>query len=269
MSDKLKIEVNIDGSAYRNPGHEGGLAVYARYSDGRPPKLIFKEGYDGTTNNRMELKAAIRAIEHARDIAKKEPLEGVYIKSDSKYLVENYNRVARWRAQGWESSEGRILENTDLWKRILSLRSWSHVKISLEWEEGKTTPEGKHVDKEAKKAAKGTLKRVDLGYIKPRVGRSKLGGKIATTMYPADGHAQIIRIYEYETLKSKHKEEYRVKFDLYSEAEKKFTEKYFAYIPKVGPKQFHCQHCYVVKFNDNDKHPVIERVEEIKDPTKP
>ncbi len=72
----LTIEVNIDGSAYRNPGHEGGLAVYAKYSDGRPDRLIFKEGYDGTTNNRMELRAAIRAMEHARTLAKKEPARG-------------------------------------------------------------------------------------------------------------------------------------------------------------------------------------------------
>lgn len=264
MEEKLTIEVNIDGSAYRNPGHEGGLAVYAKYSDGRSNNLIFKEGYDGTTNNRMELRAAIRAMEHARALARKEPVHLLQITSDSKYLVENYGRVPYWRDRGWENLDGKIYENIDLWKRILSLRSWSKLKISVNWQEGKTTPENKYVDKQAKAAAKSYVRAIDLGYIKPKVGRSKMGGKIATTIFPASGQTVIIRIYEYEILKSKHKEEYRIKFDLYSEEDKTFTDKFFAYMTTDGGRHFHRHHCYRVRFNRNAGHPyILEVIEEV------
>lgn len=268
MEEGLTIEVNIDGSAYRNPGHEGGLAAYAKYSDGRTDRLIFKEGYDGTTNNRMELRAAIRAMEHARALAKKELVQ-LHVTSDSKYLVENYPRIPYWRSRGWENLDGKIYENIDLWKRILSLRSWSGLRISVNWQEGKTTPENKYVDKQAKAAAKGPLRSKDSGYIKPRVARSKLGGKIATTIFPANGQIEIIRIYEYEILKSKKKAEYRIKFDLYSEDDKIFTDKYFAYMATGNGRTFHRHHSYRVRFNRNEGHPVIEEIlEEFADGTR-
>jgi ribonuclease HI len=64
MYDPNALQLYIDGSAYRNPGHEGGLAGIAEFPErlSREPEIILEESYHQTANSRMELRACIRAL---------------------------------------------------------------------------------------------------------------------------------------------------------------------------------------------------------------
>ena len=71
MEDSLYLDIYLDGSAYRNPGHEGGIGAIIQFSDERKP-VTLQEKYSKTTNNRMELLAVVKAIEYARALNKRE-----------------------------------------------------------------------------------------------------------------------------------------------------------------------------------------------------
>ncbi len=115
-----------DGACTGNPG-PGGYAAILIYENHRKE---IKGGFRSTTNNRMELMAAIAALE-----ALKEPCE-VILFSDSKYLVENYNSraVFRWREKGWKRNKKEPAENVDLWMRFLDL--CEKHQVQLNWVRG-------------------------------------------------------------------------------------------------------------------------------------
>ena len=108
-----KVDIYTDGACKGNPGAGGygAILVYA----GREKE--FSGGEAMTTNNRMELLAAITAL-----AALKEPCE-VTLTSDSKYLVDAVTKkwVYGWKAKGWKKSDGKPALNIDLWERLLAL----------------------------------------------------------------------------------------------------------------------------------------------------
>jgi ribonuclease HI len=139
-----KLSVFTDGAARGNPG-PGGYGVVISYNqqteigvDEKGEKLykteiISKEysaGYKQTTNNRMEMMAAIRALEEI-----KEPSE-ISLYSDSQYLVNaiNKNWIESWISKGWKKSDGNDVKNQDLWKKLISLMK-PH-KVSFIWVKG-------------------------------------------------------------------------------------------------------------------------------------
>ena len=119
----MKVTIYTDGSARGNPDGPGGYGVILRYID---PKGVLHErlksaGYKKTTNNRMELFAAISALG-----ALKEPCN-VRLYSDSNYLVQAFNDhwIENWKKNGWKTSNGTKVENQDLWF-ILSAQTQKH-----------------------------------------------------------------------------------------------------------------------------------------------
>ncbi|NTU91217.1 MAG: ribonuclease HI [Chlorobiaceae bacterium] len=108
-----KIIIYTDGACSGNPGR-GGWGALLMY--GTTKKEL--SGYDpATTNNRMELMAAIRGLD-----ALKEPCH-VDLYSDSAYLVNaiNQNWLTRWVKNGWKTAAKKPVENIDLWQDILKL----------------------------------------------------------------------------------------------------------------------------------------------------
>ena len=108
-----KVEIYTDGSCLRNPGPGGWGAVLVY-------KKIEKEmsgGEPDTTNNRMELTAAIEALK-----ALKNPCE-VTLTTDSRYLCDGMGKgwAASWKAQGWKRSDGSPALNPALWDELLAL----------------------------------------------------------------------------------------------------------------------------------------------------
>jgi ribonuclease HI len=104
-----KASLITDGSCLGNPG-PGGWACILRY--GAVKKELF--GYDPhTTNNRMELMAAIAAFE-----ALKRPCR-VDLHTDSQYLRNGITSwIANWKRNGWRTSDKKPVKNVDLWKRL-------------------------------------------------------------------------------------------------------------------------------------------------------
>ena len=106
------VEIFTDGACSGNPG-KGGFGAILKY--GENTKEI-SQGYECTTNNRMELLAAITALETL-----KEPCR-VDLYSDSKYLVDSVNLgwITKWKANGWRRKGSDMAKNIDLLQRLLA-----------------------------------------------------------------------------------------------------------------------------------------------------
>lgn len=120
-----QVEIYTDGACSGNPG-PGGWAAILLYGERR----LELSGYEPlTTNNRMELTAAIAGLR-----ALKEPCR-VVLYSDSAYLVNAFrqNWLASWQRNGWRTSKKEPVENQDLWQELLALTrthqvEWAKVK---------------------------------------------------------------------------------------------------------------------------------------------
>ena len=137
------IEVYTDGSCLGNPG-KGGWAFLVNYND----KIITKSGYsDFTTNNQMELTAAIKAL-----LFLKEHNE-LIIFTDSNYLKDGINLwIENWKKNNWLTSQKKPVKNQNLWKELDELIRGK--KITWRWVKGHSIySHNNTVDELARKAA--------------------------------------------------------------------------------------------------------------------
>jgi ribonuclease HI len=260
MYDPYALRIYIDGSAFRNPGHEGGLGGIAEFPEGlnRNAEIIFEESYHRTTNNRMELRACLRALEYIHEHARPLGANRAIIYTDSQYVNENYRFAQFWRKNGWRNRHGRPVENKDLWKQFLSLRSKTTVRTDMQWNAGKSTEVLKQVDKLAKRAARSPLKETDFGFHPGKVSRHRTEERGGATLFPANNQELTIRVYAHHPAG---KEDCRVSFSVFSEEENKFVGKHRAYATGKDVGEIHRHHCYTVRFNDDPHYPVFEIVE--------
>jgi ribonuclease HI len=114
-----RVELFTDGACLGNPG-PGGWGVLLR--TGAHEKEL-SGGEALTTNNRMELMAAIAGLE-----ALKRPCE-VVLTTDSQYVKRGVEEwMARWRANGWRTSDKQPVKNRDLWERLSAALAAHHVR---------------------------------------------------------------------------------------------------------------------------------------------
>lgn len=144
----MKVKIFTDGSALENPG-SGGYGTVLQYIDssGRLHEKELAGGEANTTNNRMELMAAITGLE-----ALKCPCE-VELYSDSKYLTDAFNKgwIDQWGQRGWKTAAGKDVLNIDLWERLLMAKAPHRVKFL--WVKGHSGhPENERCDLLAKRA---------------------------------------------------------------------------------------------------------------------
>ncbi len=126
MKFKRFVEIFTDGACSGNPG-PGGFGVILRY--GAHEKEL-SGGEENTTNNRMELTAAIKGLE-----ALKEPC-CVKLVTDSKYVADGINMgwAKQWQENNWRKADKKPALNPDLWERLLELLEVHEVEI--EWVKG-------------------------------------------------------------------------------------------------------------------------------------
>ena len=126
MPNKKVVTVYTDGACSGNPG-PGGWGAVLKY--GAHEKEL-SGGEARTTNNRMELTAAIRALE-----ALKEPCT-VELYTDSKYFCDAILKgwVERWHANGWIKPDKKPALNVDLWEQLLAL--FARHEVHLHWVKG-------------------------------------------------------------------------------------------------------------------------------------
>ena len=120
-----KVKIYTDGACSGNPG-KGGWGAILYYKDQMREMSGFEEN---TTNNKMELTAAIKALERL-----KEPCE-VELYSDSAYLVNAFLEgwLTKWQMNGFKSSNKKPVQNVDLWQKLIELNNihkitWVKVK---------------------------------------------------------------------------------------------------------------------------------------------
>ena len=121
-----EVTLYTDGACSGNPGPGGwgAILVYMQY------KKEMSGGEKETTNNRMELMAAIEGLS-----ALKEPCK-VKLVSDSKYLIDGLSLgwARSWKSKGWKKSDGKKALNIELWEKLLSLEDYHNIEY--EWVKG-------------------------------------------------------------------------------------------------------------------------------------
>ena len=148
-----KVTIYTDGAARGNPDGPGGYGAVLQFTDSKGV-LHEKElsaGYKKTTNNRMELMAAIAGLE-----ALTKPCE-VDLHSDSKYLVDAFNQhwIDSWLKKGWKRGKNEPVKNIVLWKRLLKAKE--QHKVTFIWVKGHAGEEiNERCDKLATTAADGS-----------------------------------------------------------------------------------------------------------------
>jgi ribonuclease HI len=150
-----KVTIYTDGACVGNPG-PGGYGIVLLYGEHRRE---LSGGCQHTTNNRMELLAAIRGLEALKECCE------VRLLSDSQYVVNGVMKgwAKRWRANGWRRNKDEFAENRDLWEQLLEL--CEKHRVVLEWVRGHAgNSENERCDQLATTAARGSNLPVDSIY---------------------------------------------------------------------------------------------------------
>ncbi len=128
----MHVVIYSDGSARGNPDGPGGYGAVIQYTDARGVlhEKELSEGFNPTTNNRMELLGAITALE-----ALNRPCE-VDLYSDSSYLINAFQKgwLDSWQRNGWKTAAKARVKNQDLWKRML--QAAGRHQITWHWVKG-------------------------------------------------------------------------------------------------------------------------------------
>ncbi|AWK85850.1 ribonuclease HI [Azospirillum thermophilum] len=137
----MTVDIFTDGACSGNPG-PGGWGAILRYG------TVEKELYGGepqTTNNRMELMAAIQALE-----ALKRPVT-VRLYTDSEYVKNGITQwIHGWKAKGWKTADRKPVKNVDLWQRLDAARQ--QHQIEFHWVRGHAGhPENERADELARR----------------------------------------------------------------------------------------------------------------------
>lgn len=150
-----QIEAYTDGSCLGNPG-PGGYGVLLKY---KGHEKTLSGGFTLTTNNRMELLAAIKALENLS-----EPCQ-VTLTTDSQYVRQGITQwMAGWKKKGWKTSDKKPVKNKDLWQQ-LDEQNAKH-EVQWKWVKGHSGHhENEIVDDLARAAAEGNDLKEDTGYV--------------------------------------------------------------------------------------------------------
>lgn len=158
MSQQLKkIIIYTDGACTGNPGAGGYGAVIIEDEQ----RQEISGGFRLTTNNRMEMMAAIVALQTL------ETKSEVILHSDSKYIVDAVTQgwAKRWQANNWKRNKKEKAKNPDLWQDLLDL--CDRHQVDFVWVKGHAgIPENERCDRLAVSAAQQLSLPDDLGYIK-------------------------------------------------------------------------------------------------------
>lgn len=143
MTTPKDVEIYTDGACLGNPG-PGGWGALLRHG---PHEKELSGSEADTTNNRMELLAAIRALQALR-----EPCS-VQLYTDSQYVQKGISEwIAGWQRRGWKTADGKPVKNEDLWRELLAARQPHSVR--WHWVRGHAGhAENERVDSLAREAA--------------------------------------------------------------------------------------------------------------------
>jgi ribonuclease HI len=155
MAQLKHVTIYTDGACLGNPG-PGGYGIVLLYQ-GRRREL--SGGYRETTNNRMEIMAALTGLKALKERCR------VTLYSDSEYLVKTMAKgwAKRWRQSNWRRNKRQIALNPDLWEELLKLNEYH--EIEFKWVKGHAkSKENNRCDELALQAAQQSNLPIDEGY---------------------------------------------------------------------------------------------------------
>jgi len=173
-TNSIAIEAATDGACSGNPGPGGwgGLIIFDDNSE-----LEIGGSEQNTTNNRMELTAAIKTLEKLKTYKIKENFK---LRTDSKYVIEGYTKwIINWKRNGWKTSSGKSVQNLDLWQKIDQLRINGLVMEYVKGHSG--DKQNDRVDKIATNYSKGIS-------LKSNLKESESSGKFFEKNAPSEIH---------------------------------------------------------------------------------
>ena len=148
----MNVTIYPDGAARGNPDGPGGYGAVLQFVDSKGVlhERELSAGYKKTTNNRMELMAAIVGLEALVRSCR------VELFSDTKYLTDAFNQhwIDGWLKRGWKKADKSPVKNVDLWQRLL--KAMEPHQVNYHWVKGHDGhPENERCDRLATAAADG------------------------------------------------------------------------------------------------------------------
>ena len=148
-----QVEIFTDGSCLGNPG-PGGYGIVLRYK--QTEKQLAK-GYKRTTNNRMEMMAAVVALN-----ALKEPCH-VILTTDSQYVRQGITQwIHNWKKRGWKTANKEPVKNADLWQALD--KETARHQVEWHWVKGHAGHRENEICDEIARAAAESPTEEDTGY---------------------------------------------------------------------------------------------------------
>ncbi len=257
--DETALNIFTDGSSYGSP-RRGGYAfrILTVGADGHPVNDDHQpQGYEGATNQEMELLAPTAALEHIAGRHSQYDVRAfskVVVYTDSLYLKNNVSTALyTWPTTGWLDRNGNPVVNADLWKALVkAIHRVQPVRVNFEWVKGhKASADNKAVDKLAKKSAKGVLK----GPLKVETVRRKLTSKATEVgSIRCEGQRITLRVVSDRWLPTQKIVRYRC--EVLSKKSPYFGNIDWLY----SSEMLRSGHTYYVRLNDNPKQPRIVKV---------
>jgi len=256
VDDPHALNIYTDGSCLSNP-RRGGIGIRIILPDELDSAESIRDfpysGFKGATNNQMELKACIMALEEAMKLYEIRMIDRIVIHTDSLYVYENYPRALfTWSKNGWFKSGGAHVANTDLWKELLRQIKRTQKRVDIEWVKGHSKNEhNKAADSLARQSAKNAVHRLD-GVVEVRRKQSKKSVELGSVSMC--GQKMGIRIIT-STYSKTHKT-YRYKYEVVSE-----KSRYYQNIDVINTDiPLKVGHSYLVSVNRSQKNPKISKV---------
>ena len=148
-----QVEIFTDGSCLGNPG-PGGIGILLRYQG---HEKTLSQGYFQTTNNRMELRAVIIALQRLKESCH------VQLHSDSQYMKNGITQwIFSWKQKGWKTANGKSVKNQDLWQQLDS--EIRRHQIEWCWVKGHAGHRENEICDELAKAGANVPTQADEGY---------------------------------------------------------------------------------------------------------
>ncbi|AKH62395.1 MULTISPECIES: ribonuclease HI [Photorhabdus] len=149
-----QVEIFTDGSCLGNPG-PGGYGVLLRYQQ---HERTLSEGFYRTTNNRMELMAAIIGLETLTRPCK------IVLTTDSQYVRQGITQwIHNWKKRGWRKADKSPVSNVDLWQRLD--QAITRHDIDWQWVKGHAGHDENERCDELARAAANSPTKTDAGYV--------------------------------------------------------------------------------------------------------
>jgi ribonuclease HI len=127
------IRAYTDGACRGNPGHGGwGFVLIRTNENGEQKRLERSGGVKNTTNNKMELMAAIEALVF---VTEKHPEKPLIVTTDSKYVMNGITTwIESWKRNGWRTANKKPVKNGELWQQLDELNQG--LSVTWEWVKG-------------------------------------------------------------------------------------------------------------------------------------